>query len=132
MVKPTAYSGEDRRKYVDTATCLERQQAITNSIAASTKVFETEIKSVQTSLLAMASDIKDQRDGVQQLHDQLLVGNGREAIKVQVARNTAFRDSMEQEKSLLKKARLGIWTAVAAAVVSGIFTVWAAVVGHYL
>ena len=131
MEEPTAYSGVDRRKYVDTATCLERQQTIAHSMEASAKIFETEIKSVKTSLTEMAIDIKDQRETVQQLHDQLLVGNGREAIKVQVAQNTAFRKGLEQEKSLLKRARLGIWAAVVAAVVSGIFTIWAAVVGRW-
>ena len=125
------YPAVDRRQYVSSETCLARQEAITNSVKTSSKIFETEIKSVHASLSEVSADVKEQRKAVQQLHDQLLIGNGSEAIKVQVARNTTFRKEMIEEKSLLKSARHGIWTAVLVAIVSGGFTIWAAVIGKW-
>ncbi len=125
------YPEVDRRQYVNTATCLARQEAITNSVRASSKIFETEVKSIHSSLAEMSSDLKKQGEVTQQLHDQLLIGNGSEAIKVQVARNTTFREEMVEEKSLLRSARRGIWMAVLVALISGGFTIWAAVIGKW-
>jgi hypothetical protein len=95
------------------------------------KVLESEVKGLRAALADLAADIKQQGEDVRQLHDQLLVGNGSEAIKVQVAQNTAFREEMMREQALLQQARRSIWAAVLVAVISGGFTIWATVIGKW-
>lgn len=126
-----SYQGPDRRQYVDTSTCLARQQAIINTMESNGKVLESEVKGLRAALADLAADIKQQGEDVRQLHDQLLVGNGSEAIKVQVAQNTAFREEMMREQALLQQARRSIWAAVLVAVISGGFTIWATVIGKW-
>ena len=125
------YDGPERREYVDSVTCLARQKAIAQTLEMQTKVVETEVRSVHSSLDDMTKSIETPSQAFQQLHDQLLVGNGSEAIKTQVAKNTAFRSAMLTEQNLLKRARRGIWVAVLTTVIAGGFTVWAAVIGRW-